>query len=156
MGEHPIIRTKLKKVRLHQPFFDSLRESYPVFDAWFSKKKHEICYITGNEEQVTAFMYLKIEDIGERYEDIQPPFSQTKRLKIGTLKIEKSGEGIGSSFVNLAKQLARKHACNEIYVTVPDVEQKSNLTEFLIKRKFVFYGKKQTHLKEEDVYVFSF
>jgi len=79
------------QVNLKDSFFDSLREDYQEFDKWFIKKSNNSCYVCYSGNNLTAFLYLKVEHKEENYSSILPQFEQKKRLKIGTLKVTNNG-----------------------------------------------------------------
>jgi predicted transcriptional regulator len=64
-----------------------------------------------------AFLYLKVEDTGENYSDIEPVFKPKHRLKIGTFKVELNSyklvtEVISDSVEDLWKQTSRHAGIN--------------------------------------------
>ena len=74
-------------IDLKDPFFDSLRASYPEFDEWYHKKEvagaTAYCYYINGE--LKDFLYLKIEE--EELSDVVPAQPFKKRLKVGTFKV---------------------------------------------------------------------
>lgn len=75
-------------IDVNDPFFDSLRDSYPKFNEWYSKKATSgataYCYYIDGE--LKDFLYLKIEE--EELTDITPVLPAKKRLKVGTFKVD--------------------------------------------------------------------
>lgn len=138
-------------INLEDPFFDSFKEDYPGFEKWFNKKSEEIAYICRQQEQMTAFLYLKVETRNESYTDIIPPFEPKKRLKIGTFKVILNGYKIGERFLKIIFDNAIRNTVDEIYVTIFDkrIEQQ-RLIKLLEDYGFVFHGFKQG---QERVYV---
>jgi predicted nucleic acid-binding protein len=80
------------EVDLKDSFFDSFRNDYAEFDRWFNGKAEQPCYVCYSDNQLTAFLFIKIEKAGEEsYSEITPVFKPKKRLKIGTLKVTGNG-----------------------------------------------------------------
>jgi hypothetical protein len=79
-------RVDFAEVDLKDSFFDSFRSDYAEFDKWFNSKSEQPCYVCYSDNQLTAFLFIKIEKPGEEtYSEINPIFKPKKRLKIGTL-----------------------------------------------------------------------
>lgn len=106
------------KVDLQNSFFDSFREDYFGFDKWFNKKADEISYICYSNNNLSAFLYIKIEDENENYSDLEPIFKPKKRLKIGTFKVTSNGFKIGERFLKIIFDNALQSKVDEIYVTI--------------------------------------
>src|SRR6185369_15365819 len=87
------------EVNLADSFFDSFREDYAEFDKWFSKKSDEISYVCYQNDILSAFLFVKVEDTEENYSDIIPSFGKKRRLKIGTFKVTSNGYKIGERFL---------------------------------------------------------
>ncbi|MBP8824424.1 MAG: hypothetical protein KBH07_12350 [Flavobacteriales bacterium] len=105
---------------LPDSFFDSFREDYPGFDAWFNRKADEEAYVCTYDGKLCAFLYVKVEGPGENYIGIQPSFAPKKRLKIGTLKVTLNGLRIGERFLKIVFDNALRQKVEEIYVTIFD------------------------------------
>lgn len=113
----PLTRRTFSEINLAAPFFDSLREDYPGFDAWFRNKAVESAYVfTGNDGSLDGFLYLKIED--GAVEDVTPPLRVARRLKIGTFKINPHGTRLGERFLKKVFDHALAENVDELYVTV--------------------------------------
>lgn len=85
---------------VNNEFFDSLRNAYPGFNAWFNKKCAEDAYICRDDtDRLLGFLYLKPENEEENYSDISPCFPPKKRLKIGTFKVDATGFRLGERFI---------------------------------------------------------
>lgn len=162
--EHPdLISYKMLAVKkeffgnvdLDDPFFDTFKEAYPGFEAWFNKKGNEEAYVCRTDEhKVLGFLYLKTEDESENYRDIIPAFSPKKRLKIGTFKVETSGFRLGERFIKIVFDNAQKRNVDEIYVTLFEDRPELKILEQLFEIwGFVKFGTKTSHGKEEVVYV---
>lgn len=145
------------EVDLQNTFFDSFRKDYNGFDKWFNKKADETAYVCYSNNELSAFLYIKVEDEGENYADITPSFSRKKRLKIGTLKVTSNGFKIGERFLKIIFDNALQYKVSEIYVTIFDksTEQK-RLINLLEEWGFNFFGKKNTPTGKENVYVKNF
>lgn len=141
-------------IALDDEFFDSFREDYPNFDKWFTKKSEEMAYICKSGGRTAAFLYLKIEDEREPYNEIFPPFGKKKRLKIGTLKVNLNGYRLGERFLKIVFDNALRYKVDEIYVTIFDkrIEQQ-NLIALLEEFGFMRYGVKKNEYGDELVYV---
>jgi len=147
-------KTIFGKINLHDPFFDSFREDYPDFDRWFNRKSEETCYVCRSEDSIVAFLYLKLEDEREPYNNIEPPFQPKRRLKIGTFKVVLYGFRLGERFLKIIFDNALVQRVDEIYVTV---FQKTIDQERLIKllEDFGFHqhGQKRNPFGTELVYI---
>ena len=125
-------------------FFDSFRSDYPGFDAWFNRKADETAYVCITDSgEVVAFLYLKREGPAERYSDIDPPFSQAYRLKIGTFKVVSNGYKLGERFLKIVFDNALQYGVDEIYVTAfQRTADQDRLIQLLEEWGFVFHGTK--------------
>lgn len=145
------------EVDLRDSFFDSFRTDYNEFDNWFNRKSDESCYVCFSDNILTAFLFIKIENVEENYSEITPVFLKKKRLKIGTLKVTSNGYKIGERFLKTIFDNAILYKVEEIYVTLfnkrPEQEQ---LIEMLLEWGFVYHGIKTTKDGEEQVYVRPF
>lgn len=141
------------EINLADPFFDSFREDYVNFDKWFNKKAEEIAYVTLNMGNILSFLYLKVEDINENYADIIPPFTQKRRLKIGTFKVVSNGVRLGERFLKIIIDNAIQYKVEEIYVTIFERrDEQKRLIALLEEWGFVKHGTKG----EESVFVRDF
>ncbi len=136
-------------------FFDSLRDSYNGFNAWFAKKSNEEAYICRSEgELILGFLYLKTEDIDSDYHDIDPIFEPKRRLKIGTFKVDSTGFRLGERFIKIIFDNAIERKVDEIYVTLfEDRQELLALGELLRRWGFFEYGTKKSNGKNEQVLV---
>ena len=141
------------EINLKDTFFDSFREDYVGFDNWFNRKSNEISYVCFQDNQLSAFLFLKVEDENENYSDISPIFSKRKRLKIGTLKVTSNGYKIGERFLKIIFDNAFKQKVDEIYVTIFDKRPEQKSLIFMLENwGFQFHGTKGG----ESVYVKEF
>lgn len=103
----------------NDPFFDSLKKSYPEFLEWFAKKaaQGEHAYVFFSEAgNILDFLYLKIEE-GEMT-DVTPILPAKKRLKVGTFKILPRHSRRGERFMKKIMDRAIAEDVDEIYVTI--------------------------------------
>lgn len=148
----------LYQLQVEDPFFDSLRKDYYNFDKWFIKKQKEEAkaYVTYNNDKLSSFLMLKIEDKEESYKDFDKPFSPAKRLKVSTMKVADTGKRIGEVFIKMIVKEAIENNVEEIYVTV--FKKQEHLIDMLNEYGFKYYGDKTTLNKDgiiekENIYV---
>lgn len=141
---------KFKDVNINDPFFDSLKQDYEGFEGWFEKKSNESAYVFENEKgSIDGFLYLKIEE--GVVEDVNPPLSPLKRLKIGTFKINAHGTKLGERFLKKIFDHAIYLNVIEIYVTI--FEKHSGLLALLKKYGFFEIATKETSSGTELVLI---
>lgn len=144
-------------INLSDSFFNTFKEDYSDFETWFRKKCDEIAYICNIDDNIGAFLYLKSEGIDESYNNINPPFSSKRRLKIGTLKVTSTGYRLGERFLKIVFDNAMLLKVEEIYVTIfAQREEQIRLIRFLEDWGFKYWGIKTSHDGEERVYVRDF
>lgn len=158
---HKVLAVKkvdFAEVDLTDSFFDSFRSDYQEFDRWFNSKAEQPCYVCYSDNQLTAFLYIKIEKAGEEsYSEISPVFKPKKRLKIGTLKVTGNGYKIGERFLKTIFDNAMLFKVEEIYVTIFDKRpEQEQLIEMLEEWGFLKHGIKLTQNGDELVYVREF
>ncbi|HEY8781055.1 MAG TPA: PIN domain-containing protein [Mucilaginibacter sp.] len=145
------------QVDVNDKFFDSFREDYQEFNQWFDKKADEISYVCYDNNVISAFLYIKVEEKSEHYPTIQPGFCQKKRLKIGTLKVTNNGFKIGERFLKIIFDNALQYKVDEIYVTIFNKRPEQELLiEMLLEWGFVYHGIKSTQNGDEKVYIRPF
>lgn len=145
-------KVEFAEVDLNDSFFDTFREDYEEFDSWFKSKFDKVCYVCYSDSNLTAFLYIKVEDETENYSEIQPPFAKKKRLKIGTLKVVSNGYKIGERFLKIVFDNAIQYKVDEIYVTVFDKRpEQGQLIEMMKEWGFVEHGIKSTKNGDEVV-----
>lgn len=129
---------------VHNEFFDSLRDAYDGFDAWFSRKCDEDAYICQDDTgQLLGFLYVKTENAEENYSDISPHFQPKKRLKIGTFKVVATGFRLGERFIKIILDNAIERNVDEVYVTLFDDRTELETLAMLLSRwGFENYGMK--------------
>lgn len=159
--KHKVLAVKkvdFGEVDINDSFFDSFREDYQEFNKWFNSKAEQPCYVCYSDQQLTAFLFIKIEKAGdEGYSDINPVFVPKNRLKIGTLKVTNNGYKIGERFLKTIFDNAILFKVDEIYVTIFDKRpEQEQLMEMLEEWGFYRHGTKVTPNGTELVYVREF
>lgn len=145
------------QVDLQNIFFDSFREDYSGFDKWFNKKADDTAYVCYSNRELSAFLYIKVEEESENYSDIEPNFLKKKRLKIGTFKVTSNGFKIGERFLKIIFDNALQYQVSEIYVTIFDKrDEQQRLIALLEEWGFYKFGVKNTPTGQEKVFVKSF
>lgn len=137
-----------KDININDPFFDSLKESYREFSAWFQKKSEETAYISYSDDgRIEGFLYLKIEE--ESVTDVSPVMPFGRRVKVGTFKIAPHGTKMGERFVKKMFDHAVARGAKEIYVTIFPAH--APLINLLNRYGFQKAGTKTTENGIEDV-----
>lgn len=160
LSEYKVLSVKKEyfgNIDLNDTFFDSFKEDYKEFKDWFNTKADKECYICSIEDSVRAFLFLKVENKHESYENISPKFEPKKRLKIGTFKVTSTGYKLGERFLKIIFDNALTNNVDEIYVTIFDKrEEQQRLVNLLEEWGFKFWGRKATGNGDENVYVRDF
>jgi predicted nucleic acid-binding protein len=144
-------------INLNDIFFNSFKEDYAEFEPWFNSKSDKESYICSVEDEVKAFLFLKVENSDENYRDIYPLFEAKKRLKIGTFKVTSTGYKLGERFLKVIFDNALANNVDEIYVTIFDKrEEQQRLVNLLEEWGFKYWGIKTTKNGVENVYVRDF
>ena len=143
---------------LKDPFFESFLQDYLEFETWFNRKADNISYVCMIDDEIKAFLYLKVEiPESENYIDISPKFSPKKRLKIGTFKVTSTGLRLGERFLKIIFDNAIANNVDEIYVTIFDKrDEQKRLITLLSEWGFKDWGVKETKNGTEKVYVRDF
>lgn len=129
---------RFSDIDLNNPFFDSLRASYPEFNEWYNKKAAAgataYCYYVDNE--LKDFLYLKIEE--EELSDLTPVLPAKKRLKVGTFKVDNEDRHTtrGERFMKKIMDMAIAEDVDEIYVTMFPTEELQGLIRMFEKFGF--------------------
>lgn len=140
------------EIDIKDSFFNSFREDYSEFNKWFIKKSDKECYVCYSENNLTAFLFIKVEDEKENYSEITPQFQKKRRLKIGTLKVISNGYKIGERFLKIVFDNAIQYKVEEIYVTVFNKRpEQLQLIEMLKNWGFLEHGIKSTNNGNEIV-----
>lgn len=160
LTEYKVLSVKKEyfgNINLNDSFFDSFREDYQEFEGWFNSKADKESYVCLIEGEVKAFLFLKVENEGESYNDITPIFTPRKRLKIGTFKVTSTGLKLGERFLKVIFDNALINRVDEVYVTIFDKrEEQQRLVDLLDEWGFRFWGTKTTKNGVENVYVRDF
>ncbi len=145
-------------LNIDDPFFDSFREDYPGFNAWFNRKADETAYVSINDEgSVVAFLYLKPEGVNESYRDIEPVLSPKRRMKIGTFKVISVGFKMGERFLKVVFDNALRFRVDEVYVTIFNrTDDQIRLIGLLSDFGFILHGIKHSQAGDENVYTRDF
>lgn len=137
---------KFGQIDVNDEFFDSLRNNYGgiKFNEWYARKSDKKAYIHYNSfNELSGFLYIKIEEKDEQYNDIEPKFEPKRRLKIGTFKVVSTGYRLGERFLQIIFDNAISRDVDEIYVTMYDnTEELHRLKETFISWGFEEYGLK--------------
>lgn len=146
---------KFNDVNINDNFFDSLKNDYPEFTDWFSKKRKEnkSALVYCDDIGIGAFLYLKKENVGDDrstlvVDGIEMP--NVPRLKIGTLRLAERirKQRIGEGALGVALWYWRDIKYDEIYVTV--FEKHTELINLFERFGFSNIGKNQ---RGECIYI---
>lgn len=141
-------------ININDPFFESFKQDYDEFGDWFNRKADNISYVCITDGEVKAFLYLKQEEKNEVYSDIEPSFSQKRRLKIGTFKVTSTGYKLGERFLKIIFDNALQYNVEEIYVTIFNKRDEQLRLIYLIEDwGFKHWGTKTTDNGIEQVFV---
>ena len=116
MENDVIQKVKIGNLDFENPFFDSLRDDYPGFNSWLSRKSGEDAYVLVDNNQLLGFLYLKDEE--EADDSISPYFEMRRRLKIGTFKIVSHGTVLGQRFLSIILRKMLNDGHDFTYVTL--------------------------------------
>jgi hypothetical protein len=113
-------KTVFGAINIAAEFFDSFRQDYggEAFDKWFARKADEVAYVCHQGNDLVAFLYVKVENEEENYNEIEPRFEPKRRLKIGTFKVEMNGFKLGERFLKIIFDNALRQKVEEVYVTL--------------------------------------
>ncbi len=143
--DETIALKKFAEIDLDDNFFDTLKEDYPGFEAWYEKKSQDNCkaFVQYTNNKLQAFLYLKNER-GEELSDITPIRPACNRLKVGTFKIDAHNTKLGERFIKKIMDVALYMKADEIYLTV--FPKHEGLIRILQRYGFVEEGKKGEEL----------
>lgn len=147
-----LIWKSMSEINLKDKFFDQLRNNYNHFNEWFKKKadadEKVLTYYKG--DNLLDFLYLKKEE--EPLEMEEQTLPKTKRLKVGTFKIERRGTNRGERFMKKILDIAVQREYSEVYVTMfDDTEDLLHLRHFFEKYGFKEVGHKAHSNKRKEV-----
>jgi len=147
-----------RNIDLSDPFFNSLKENYVDFIKWYESKANKDAYVCySGDDNILAFLYLKIEHPGEKYSDIKPEFELKKRLKVGTFKVLFNGHRIGERFMKIIFDNAIINEVDEIYLTIfNNNPEEAMLINYLTDWGFIQHGVKRSISGEELVFTRNF
>ena len=132
---------KFRDIRFDDPFFDSLKTDYKEFGEWFTKKGDHTAFTFRNAAGLLdGFLYLKLE-VGT-VPDTTPTLPYSRRLKIGTFKINPHGTRLGERFIKRVFDTAVELKASSIYVTI--FAKHTALVELFKKYGFVNSAFKKT------------
>jgi predicted nucleic acid-binding protein len=139
-------------------FFESFKSDYHGFEQWFNRKAEEIAYVCkGDNSDLLAFLYVKVENTNENYSDIEPAFTPKRRLKVGTFKVIANGFKLGERFLKIIFDNAMQYRVEEIYLTIFDrTEDQQRLINLIHDWGFQYHGIKRSPSGEEKVFVRDF
>ncbi|WP_374949540.1 GNAT family N-acetyltransferase [Mucilaginibacter sp.] len=142
---------KISSIDLTDVFFDSLKADYLEFGHWFKRKADagEGAFVTYDKNVVQGFLYLKIEE--EKIEDVVPQLPASRRVKVGTFKINPHGTRLGERFIKKMFDFAIAKGVESIYVTV--FNKHEALIHLFKKYGFEIKAQKTTDNGIEDVLV---
>jgi predicted nucleic acid-binding protein len=144
-------------INLDDNFFDSFKQDYREFEAWFKRKSDEVSYICYADDNIGAFLYLKVEGKDEPYNNISPQFAAKKRLKIGTFKVTSTGYKLGERFLKIIFDNALLYNVEEVYVTIFNKrDEQERLIKLLEDWGFKKWGEKATGNGVEQVLIRNF
>jgi hypothetical protein len=116
MANDVIQKVRIDSLDVENPFFNSLRDDYPGFNSWLSRKGGEDAYVLVDNNQLLGFLYLKDEE--EADDNITPSFGIRRRLKIGTFKINPHGTVLGQRFLSIILRRMLNDGYDFTYVTL--------------------------------------
>ncbi|MDO3578600.1 N-acetyltransferase [Ralstonia pseudosolanacearum] len=139
---------RFKDISLGDPFFDSLKSDYSEFGEWFLKKGEHQAYTFRNQAGLLdGFLYLKLED--GPILDANPALPSSRRLKIGTFKINPHGTRLGERFIKRAFDVAVHEQVEALYVTI--FAKHTALVDLFLRYGFVQRAIKKTANGQELV-----
>lgn len=160
LKEYTVLSVKKEffgNLNLSDTFFDSFKEDYFEFQEWFNSKSDKSSYVCVTNDKVRAFLYLKVENNNEVYNDIFPQLPAKKRLKIGTFKVTSTGYKLGERFLKIIYDNAISFGVEEIYVTIFDKrDDQQRLIKLLEDWGFKHWSVKETKNGQEQVYIRDF
>lgn len=144
-----IVHKTFAEIDLQDSFFQSLREDYPGFDAWFKRKSNQDAFVQYENNRIMGFLYLKVEE--QLVDDVEPNICANKILKVGTFKIEAHGTKMGEQFIKVIMDYAANENADVCYVTI--YEKHSSLINLVQQFGFELYGAKGDGIYKENVYL---
>ncbi|MGV8898677.1 MAG: GNAT family N-acetyltransferase [Burkholderiaceae bacterium] len=140
---------KFKDISISDAFFDSLKEDYDSFEAWFAGKADKSAFtFRADDGMLDGFLFLK-EEAGP-VTDVEPNLPSAHRIKIGTFKVNPHGTRLGERFIKRAFDAAVSIGVSALYVTV--FEKHDALVQLFERYGFVKVGTKNSSNGREAVY----
>lgn len=142
------------KINLADSFFDSLKNDYKEFETWFNKKSFDnsLAYILEKDNQIEAFLYLKVED--DYILDVVPNLPKAIRIKVGTFKVNPHRTRLGERFIKKIFDYTITKSAKQIYVTI--FEKHQILISLFEKYGFVHVANKNSQNGTEKVLLKDF
>ena len=136
---------------INDEFFDSLKSDYEEFTEGFDRKAKENtkAFVYKENSAIKAFVYLKRED-DETLGLTDRTLPEEPRIKIGTLKISDSSQGmrLGEGAIGVSLWYWQKSNYNQIYITV--FEKHDKLISMLLQFGFECIGQNK---RGENIYL---
>lgn len=138
--------TYFSNIDYKQPFFDSFRKDYENFNYWYLTKQKELAkaYIIKEDNNVKAFLYLKIEKHNDLDSKIQILIHDNNILKIASFKSVLTNIKIGERFLYFSFQHALQNKINTIYTTFFDDNKNLEIQKY--KNLLIEWGFKDSNL----------
>lgn len=161
LPHHPVFleSKSFNAIDLSDPFFDSLKLDYELFEQWFIKKKKAnteayVSYLE-NGKKLGSFLSLKIENDTEDYSSFAIPFAPKNRVKVSTMKVADTGKRIGETFIKIMVDFAVANDIDEIYITIyPKHEFLINLLKEYGFKYYTFKYTRNSFGEENQEYIF--
>lgn len=124
---------------LKNPFFNSLRDGYEIFDTWFNQCAREgrKAWICDENEVMHALCIYKIEN--DPIVTNENKGLKGKALKLCTFKVVKLGHKIGELLLKQAFTYSIKNSFDYVYVTI-EPEKHDELKLLFLDFGFDYYG----------------
>lgn len=142
-----IIRIPLEDINLNDPFFNSLRIDYPLFDEWFLRRvgNGDYAYVTYDYQgNLGSFLLLKVESKDDYNSLDLDYYLDNNVLKISSFKVLNTHQGIGTSYIDIINEVAMSKKVGLIYITV--YPKYGYFIEFLERHNFQRIGYKDKEL----------
>ncbi len=141
MSQDAISHVKFETLNMKDSFFSTLKQDYPNFEHWFTRKalEGEAAYVLSVDHTLKGFLYLK--DENEEDDTITPSLEKKRRLKVGTFKIEAHGTILGQRFLSIIFQRMMNENFLEAYVTL--FPKQKILIDLFERFGFIYWGKKK-------------
>jgi len=117
-GPQSIEKTKVSRLDVSDPIFDSLKEDYPNFTDWLESHPDRTAWINRNPDgSLGALLILKPNEVQEI--GVEPVLGPERRLKISTLKVSEDrwGSKIGELLISIAIREALYEGNEVMYLT---------------------------------------